>query len=62
MTYEPGGSAGELLALLECSGPLTRSDLVVAEGKEVTEFQLEAQSEVVPARQLQTVPLSIAVH
>jgi Tfp pilus assembly protein PilN len=41
---------------------LTRSDLVVAEGKEVTEFQLEAQSEVVPARQLQTVPLSIAVH
>ena len=41
---------------------LTRSDLVVADGKEVTEFQLEAQSEVVPVRLLQTVPLSIAVH
>ncbi|MEO7104695.1 MAG: PilN domain-containing protein [Gemmatimonadaceae bacterium] len=41
---------------------LTRSDLVVADGKEVTEFQLEAQSEVAPARLLQTVPLSIAVH
>ena len=27
MPYEPGGNAGELLALLECSGPLTRSDL-----------------------------------
>jgi predicted NBD/HSP70 family sugar kinase len=32
MTYEPGGSAGELLALLECSGPLTRSDLVRLSG------------------------------
>lgn len=41
---------------------LTRSDLVVADGKEVTEFQLEAQSEVAPSRLLQTVPLSIAVH
>lgn len=41
---------------------LTRSDLVTAEGKEVTEFQLEAQSEVPPAGILRTVPLSIAVH
>ena len=41
---------------------LTRSDLVTADGNEVTEFQLEAQSEVVPPRLLQTVPLSIAVH
>src|SRR3984957_12558760 len=32
MPYEPGGSAGELLALLECSGPLTRSDLVRLSG------------------------------
>lgn len=41
---------------------LTRSDLVTAEGKEVTEFQLEAQSETPPAHVLQTVPLSIAVR
>ena len=41
---------------------LTRSDLVTAEGKEVTEFQLEAQTEVPPAHVLQTVPLSIAVR
>ena len=41
---------------------LTRSDLVTADNKEVTEFQLEAQSETPPARLLQTVPLSIAVH
>lgn len=41
---------------------LTRSDLVTADGKEVTEFQLEAQTETPPARLLQTVPLSIAVH
>ena len=32
MPYEPGGSAGELLALLECSGPLTRSNLVRLSG------------------------------
>ena len=32
MPYEPGGSAGQLLALLECSGPLTRSDLVRLSG------------------------------
>ena len=32
MPYEPGGSGGELLALLECSGPLTRSDLVRLSG------------------------------
>lgn len=41
---------------------LTRSDLVTSEGKEVTEFQLEAQTETPPAQLLQTVPLSIAVH
>lgn len=41
---------------------LTRSDLVTSQGKEVTEFQLEAQSEAPPAHLLQTVPLSIAVH
>ena len=41
---------------------LTRSDLVTADNKEVTEFQLEAQTEVPPANLLRTVPLSIAVH
>lgn len=41
---------------------LTRSDLVTADNKEVTEFQLEAQTEVPPASVLRTVPLSIAVH
>jgi type IV pilus assembly protein PilN len=41
---------------------LTRSDLVTAEGKEVTEFQLEAQSDIAQPHTLQTVPLSIAVH
>ncbi|HEY5088049.1 MAG TPA: PilN domain-containing protein [Gemmatimonadaceae bacterium] len=41
---------------------LTRSDLVTAQGKEVTEFQLEAQTQIAPAQALQTVPLSIAVH
>ncbi len=41
---------------------LTRSDLVTADNKEVTEFQLEAQTEVPPASLLRTVPLSIAVH
>lgn len=41
---------------------LTRSDLVTADNKEVTEFQLEAQSEIPPQHLLQTVPLSIAVH
>lgn len=38
---------------------LTRSDLVVSEGKEVTEFMLEAESEKPPAFAIQTVPLAI---
>lgn len=41
---------------------LTRSDLVTADSKEVTEFQLEAQTETPPAQMIRTVPLSIAVH
>ncbi len=41
---------------------LARSDLVTADGKEVTEFQLEAESETPPAQALRTVPLSIAVR
>jgi Tfp pilus assembly protein PilN len=41
---------------------LTRSDLVTADSKEVTEFQLEAQTEIAPPHLIQTVPLSIAVH
>lgn len=41
---------------------LTRSDLVTADGKQVTEFQLEARSETPPPELLRTVPLSIAVH
>lgn len=41
---------------------LTRSDLVTAANNQVTEFQLEAQSEVPPPDVARTVPLSIAVH
>lgn len=41
---------------------LTRSDLVTADSKEVTEFQLEAQSEVPPPEAIHTVPLTVAVH
>lgn len=41
---------------------LTRSDLVTAANNQVTEFQLEAQSEVPPPDMVRTVPLSIAVH
>jgi Tfp pilus assembly protein PilN len=41
---------------------LTRSDLVMSHNKEVTEFQLEAQSETPAASLLRTVPLSIAVR
>jgi Tfp pilus assembly protein PilN len=41
---------------------LTRSDLVTAANNQVTEFQLEAQSEVPPPDVVRTVPLSIAVH
>lgn len=41
---------------------LTRSDLVSADNKEVTEFQLEAQSEVPPPRLIQTIPLTLAVR
>lgn len=41
---------------------LTRSDLVTSDSKEVTEFQLEAESEIPPPTVLRTIPLSIAVH
>jgi len=41
---------------------LSRSDLVMNDNKQVTEFQLEAQTSVPPAHVLQTVPLSIAVQ
>ena len=41
---------------------LTRSDLVTAANNQVTEFQLEAQSEVPPPDVVRTVPLSISVH
>lgn len=41
---------------------LTRSDLVTAANNQVTEFQLEAQSEVPPPEVVRTVPLSISVH
>lgn len=41
---------------------LTRSDLVTADNNQVTEFQLEAQSEAPPPDAIRTVPLSIAVH
>ncbi|HEX3533749.1 MAG TPA: PilN domain-containing protein [Gemmatimonadaceae bacterium] len=42
---------------------LTRSDLVQAEGKEVTEFTLAAESQTPPAFAIKTVPLVVsAVH
>ncbi|GAC1492974.1 MAG: hypothetical protein NVS1B5_18150 [Gemmatimonadaceae bacterium] len=42
---------------------LTRSNLVQAEGKEVTEFTLEAESQSPPAFAIKTVPLVVsAVH
>jgi Tfp pilus assembly protein PilN len=41
---------------------LTRSDLVTTGNQTVTEFQLQAETEVPPPALLQTVPLSVAVH
>jgi Tfp pilus assembly protein PilN len=42
---------------------LSRSDLVQAEGKEVTEFTLEAETQAPPAFAIKTVPLVVsAVH
>ncbi|MGH7603871.1 MAG: PilN domain-containing protein [Gemmatimonadaceae bacterium] len=42
---------------------LTRSDLVQAEGKEVTEFTLQAESQMPPPFAIKTVPLIVsAVH
>jgi Tfp pilus assembly protein PilN len=42
---------------------LSRSDLVQAEGKEVTEFTLEAETQTPPAFAIKTVPLVVsAVH
>ena len=41
---------------------LTRSDLVTTDNQQVTEFQLEAQSESPPRSALATVPLALAVH
>ncbi len=40
---------------------LARSDLVVSDKKEVTEFQLNAESEIPPNEFIQTIPLTIAV-
>ena len=37
---------------------LTRSDMVTADGKEVTEFQLEAESQVPPPYLIKSVPLT----
>jgi Tfp pilus assembly protein PilN len=39
---------------------LTRSDLVVNDGKEVTEFSLEAETQVPPAFAIKTVPLIVS--
>jgi Tfp pilus assembly protein PilN len=42
---------------------LSRSDLVQAEGKEVTQFTLEAETQAPPAFAIKTVPLAVsAVH
>lgn len=38
---------------------LARSDLVTSDGKEVTEFQLDASSERPPPEEIRTVPLSV---
>ena len=38
---------------------LTKSDLVVNEGKEVTEFTLEAETQTPPAYMIKTVPLVV---
>jgi hypothetical protein len=39
---------------------LTRSDLVLNEGKEVTEFSLEAETQAPPAFAIKTVPLIVS--
>jgi Tfp pilus assembly protein PilN len=39
---------------------LTRSDLVIADNKEVTEFTLEAETQVPPAFAIKTVPLIVS--
>lgn len=41
---------------------LARSDLVTSEGKEVTEFQLDASSERPPPEEIRTLPLSVRVQ
>lgn len=41
---------------------LTRSDLVTTNNKDVTEFQLEAETEMPPPGMIETIPLSVAVH
>jgi len=41
---------------------LTRSDLVTTDNKEVTEFQLEAETELPPPAMIETTPLSVVVH
>ncbi len=41
---------------------LGRSDLVTSEGKEVTEFQLDASSERPPPEEIRTVPLAVRVQ
>lgn len=40
---------------------LARSDLVTSEGKEVTEFQLDASSQRPPPEEIRTLPLSVRV-
>lgn len=39
---------------------LTRSDLVINDGKEITEFSLEAETQVPPAFAIKTVPLIVS--
>jgi hypothetical protein len=41
---------------------LTRSDLVTAGNQTVTEFQLQAETEIPAPGLLQTTPLTVAVH
>lgn len=41
---------------------LSRSDMALADGKQITEFHLDAEYEVPPREQLRTVPINLAVR
>jgi Tfp pilus assembly protein PilN len=41
---------------------LSRSDMALADGKQITEFHLDAEYEIPPREQLRTVPINLAVR